>query len=377
MRRKKSPAMIFAKGFAQSFLLIAFLLLVGFGSYKATMFYYSIEGAPENSKANELIKEIVSDATVDEISKNLILALDDSTGKISHVALEVLNTRTNNEDIITIPADTAVTLSTDLYQRLSASNSNIPQIVKLADLNQYFEEDYVADYASLIVADMIQSKISYYTSMNEDYFSGMFEQSGDKLVYTDAYKTAMAGRTTEETVKAAIKELYQNANSNLSIHNKEKYVPTYLKINPDYVYSYAYPGETSPEGFLPDTTAGPNMVSAILENETTYNTAQSADSLIPGQEAISSIGYKIQILNGSKINGLAASYQSKLTTAGYTVTGVGNYEGPIVTNTIVKVSTPGLGYDVAGYFKDATVSVESLEDGIDIQIILGTADALN
>lgn len=92
-------------------------------------------------------------------------------------------------------------------------------------------------------------------------------------------------------------------------------------------------------------------------------------------EQISSVGHSIEVLNSTDIAGVAAKWQEKLNAAGFTVSQIGNYETETLTNTKIIVSQAGMGQDLAGQFKNATVEVGSISSGAEIQIIVGTEDA--
>lgn len=84
----------------------------------------------------------------------------------------------------------------------------------------------------------------------------------------------------------------------------------------------------------------------------------------------------IYIYNGSKINGLAAAYREKLSADGYTIAGINNYNGAVLTNTKIITKEEGRGYDLLSYFDDAIIEAGTPPTGADIQIILGTNDRL-
>lgn len=92
-------------------------------------------------------------------------------------------------------------------------------------------------------------------------------------------------------------------------------------------------------------------------------------------EQISSVGHSIEVLNSTDIAGVAAKWQEKLNAAGFTISQIGNYEAETLTNTKIIVSQAGMGQDLAGQFKNATVEVGSISSGAEIQIIVGTEDA--
>lgn len=375
MKKNYSPTHLFFKGFLKSIFIIGFFLLVGFGSYSLTMFYYSFEGVPTSSRASKLIREMVSDGSVDEVSKNLIFSVDNETGEIKELVIEIVNTFTNNIDYITVPTNTQFTLSNELYQKIFAVNSEIPQIIQLSRLKEYFDEDYVYVYGILMVEDLLEVDISYYTSMSKDYFNTIFEDDGNREVLLEEYKNMVASINTEEAAKEYIKKYYKEITSNLSIRNKQSYINTYLQVDPEYIYFHSLIGEQRSNSFIVDTDASSQMIAEIISNDNTYS--KRWDEKIMQQTLISSKESSIQILNGSNITGLAAEFQSKLTEEGYHIIGIGNYNDTPIATTKIIVNSNGLGQDLADYFYEPMIMTEELPEGIDIQIIIGTADKTN
>ncbi len=91
-------------------------------------------------------------------------------------------------------------------------------------------------------------------------------------------------------------------------------------------------------------------------------------------EQISSVGHTIEVLNSTDTAGVAAGWQETLNAAGFDVTSIGNYETETLTNTKIIVSQEGMGQDLLQYFPNATIEVGSIDSGVEIQIIIGTAD---
>ena len=86
----------------------------------------------------------------------------------------------------------------------------------------------------------------------------------------------------------------------------------------------------------------------------------------------------IQITNGSKINGLAAAYKEKLEKDGLYVMGVGDFTGEVQKTTTIYVRRRKWGRYLKDYFKNPTIQeADALTNGADIEIVLGTEDALN
>ena len=93
------------------------------------------------------------------------------------------------------------------------------------------------------------------------------------------------------------------------------------------------------------------------------------------KKARSSKGKKILVLNGSRITGLAGTTQEKLVADGFDVPEVGDYTEEVLTQTKIIVTKKGMGQDLASYFKNPEIEVGTVEEGYDIEIILGTVDA--
>lgn len=375
--KKKTPARIFLYSFLKSFILIGILIVVGFGSYKATMLYYAIEGPPENEKTKELIMDIVSDAKVEPVGKNLIFSQNENTGEIEHIILEITNTYTNNIDYVTMPLDTKFTLGNEFYQRLFAIHSDIPQIIQLSELHHYFEGDSAFEYGELILEELLGIEISYYSFMESEYFNTIFEDKDGLLRYTDQWKERISKIVSEEDMKDLLEEIYENGNSNLAIRNKEKYIPTYLEVELEYIYFYRLFATENPENISESIMNGTMMLEDIINNEEPHKSVQKTNDGAAGQSHVSSKGYNIRILNGSGITGLASHYKDRLIEYGYTVISIGNYSEMSLTNTKIVVAAEGLGYDLTEYFKEAEVQVGEVEEGVDIQIILGKLDNMN
>lgn len=92
-------------------------------------------------------------------------------------------------------------------------------------------------------------------------------------------------------------------------------------------------------------------------------------------EPISSVGHTIEVLNSTDTAGVAAGWQEKLNNAGFNVTQIGNYETETLTGTRIIVTQEGMGQDLVGQFRNATVEVGTISSGVEIQIIIGTDDA--
>ena len=165
---------VFVKGFLQAIFVIVCMILCGVGGFFGTRFYYSKKADKENSaKAADMI----GDAQIDEVSKNLIYVWNEDKGRISSCVLEVFDTNNKKLDYITIPTSGQITISADMYKKLYQVNQEIPQVFTLSKLCSYFDkgDDTSFGYGVLILEDYFDIDVSYYTVISEDVFEEMFE----------------------------------------------------------------------------------------------------------------------------------------------------------------------------------------------------------
>ena len=164
----------------------------------------------------------------------------------------------------------------------------------------------------------------------------------------------------------------------LTVYNKIGYIECYEKMNVDYFHYWGVPGTFNNKVFTVDTKAAKEFITKLADSTKSYSEPQQglqAASSANGKKVKSSKGLSIIVLNGSRINGLAAATQTELTTAGFTVKEIGDYTEETLIQTRIIVKQKGLGNDLAGYFNNPEVVTGEVREGFDIEIILGTADA--
>ena len=396
--KKKSIAKVFILSLLKSILGIAIIIAVGFASYKISYMVLSNNSENVGTSSNE-IKDIVEKAQTDEISKNLIYVSNDN--KISHLMLEICNTKTNNMDYITIPVGTDYTIPTEMYQKLSTVNQEIPQIIRIGRLKQYFQNDEDAyGYGDLIIEKILGVKISYYTVLDQETYLNHYsrrnievkfkplslaESSSEKSV-TVTEKINVASRSyvnqlkdikgNQNEIAEFIKDQYERVDSNLTVYNKIGYVESYEKMDPDLIHYWGIPGKYSDKIFAVDTKASKSFINNLVNNTITYTQAQVFNK-VAKTSTKSSKGKSIIVLNGSQIGGLATAAKTTLTNAGYKVKKIGDYTAATLTQTKIIVKEDGVGKDLVKYFSNPVVETGTVDTGYDIKIIIGTADANN
>lgn len=413
---KKNAVMFFFKSLLKSILVIVSILAVGVISYKVSYEYLSkqLEAGKLDVQEKEL-ETILDQAKTDEISKNLIYVVNDKQ-KITHMLLEICNTKTYNMDYITIPVNTDYTIPAKMYQKLCVVDEEIPQIVRLSKLRKYFadlEDAQAYGYAELIMEKMLKTDISYFTVISQDIYDLHYQEQEMTTQYTKvlAGTSKQAAASPDATAKSQnysssvtmkvavlsesftnqlddlgddeakimsyIKEQYKQdgMQSNLTVYNKIGYIEAYMKMKTSLYRYWGLPGEYSGKLFRIDMASAAKFIKKLENNTETYTEPQSQEEAVPAKKQISSKGKKIIILNGSKISGLAASKQTELADAGFTVPKVGDYTQEVLTRTRIIVSKKRMGTDLTAYFKDPELVVGETPNGYDIEIILGTVDA--
>ncbi len=381
-KKKATPFHVFIQVFFRTMGILLLMLLVGFISYYITLSYYRANEIPVDDNVKEKVLDIVSDAKVTEVAKNLICITDKQGKEIKHMFLEVFNTNTSNLDYITLPIDNDITLSNDLYQRLYAANEEVPQVIKLSHLNKYFEKSTVFEYAEIIVGELLDTEISFYTIMPQSQFKDIFRikkgltdgSTCEIISYQKKFWKICRSLSTTEEISDYIEKVYEEGMaSNISLKNRKKYADAYMKLQKSKVHFYPAFIKKDDRGTFFDEEATANMLAGILKGSDRYYKKWNRDAKLANAEP--SFDKNIYIANGANITGLASTYREILTNAGYNITGIGNYDGDILTNTKILVKEEATGYDLLSYFQDAEIEIAELSEGMDIEIILGTKDA--
>ena len=99
------------------------------------------------------------------------------------------------------------------------------------------------------------------------------------------------------------------------------------------------------------------------------------------EEKISSMGYKILVLNSTRVSGLAKKWMEKLKSEGFTDIATGNYSAAREEETKIYVPSANMGDDLLVYFNNATIEIGALSSGMDVSaegveifIVIGATD---
>lgn len=152
------------------------MIICGVGGYFGSRLYFTKK---QEKKEEKQAQDMIDDAQLDTISKNLIYVWDEEKGRITDCVLEVFNTEEHKMDYITIPTSGQITISSDMYKKICLVNSEIPQVFKLSKLCNYFEDgdDNAYGYGVLVLEDFFNIDISYYTVVDAKVFDEAFESN--------------------------------------------------------------------------------------------------------------------------------------------------------------------------------------------------------
>jgi len=287
LRRKAKK--IFIEGILQSFFIVVILLGAGVLGYQTTMHYWK----PAKEEAvvaykEKPVPESITEASIDDVSKNLIYSYNEDTKEINKIILEIFHCENKQMTYITIPMRTQFTMSNDLYRKLVLVHPAIPQIMKLSAMTRYFDSETVFDYGVLIVEDLLDIDISYYTAIPKATYDTIFaegtasttvegekggaeEQTTEQMVpveiFTDEYTDFLKSIQTAEELSTYIEEIYPSFRSNLSLFDKMNYLESYCKTPQSNISFELIKGNDLNHAFVIDN----KLATQRLEKLTTKN----------------------------------------------------------------------------------------------------------
>jgi len=241
---RKSARKIFAKGFLKSLLFFILFATITLGSYKLVMHFYG----PSDFDIIEIIPSVnkqttITVASIDDVSKHLIYCVDEETGDITKLILEIFDCENVMLYYITIPIKTQLTLSDSLHRELVLIKPSIPGFLKLSAITGYLPRETVYDYGVLMIEELLNIQISYYTVVPQSIYNSVFEteiikqkansvqSSGESFpreVLSDGFLEHLHTINTESGLRSYIEELYTKVSSNLSYKDKLNYMDSYL-----------------------------------------------------------------------------------------------------------------------------------------------------
>jgi len=249
---KKSAGKIFTVQFIKSLFFIVLFIGIIIFCYRAIMQYYGINDTDDTSTISPIDNKQSTKliASIDDISKHLIFSVDEDTGAIKKLVLEIFNCETHRMVFITIPIKTQFTLSDSLYHDLILVKPSIPQFLKISAISSYFPKEAMYEYGVLMIEDLLNIQISYYSVVPESLYETVFETDPMGEVFSDNFIEFLHTITTEDDLRNYLENIYTLISSNLSLEDKFNYIESYLS---DVSISFeVIAGEDSNSAYLVD-----------------------------------------------------------------------------------------------------------------------------
>lgn len=369
--QKKGMFQIFLKTFLKALGIIVMLLAIGIVSYFLTMlFHKTTERVERSTKYKHVI-----DVNPSSESSNLIYSVDSDTREVKAVVLELFDKETGNLDYVTIPNKTQIELSSQEYQTYLEASELLPQIVTMKDINEYFAGDVAYEYGILFLQAELDVEIGYFTAMETTEFNKRFVKKENAFVPRDEYLDTVAEKKDVRGMEEFIEKEWDVVISDITLSQKKQYAEAFLKVNREYIYAHrAYAEEIKGKATL-DAKQTTQLIRKIWESEPRTQSQKGVGGAGTTSALQKIKGKTIQITNGSRINGLAASFQTKFTEDGLTVLGVGDYGGEIQQETVIYAKKKSWAKCLKGYFKNPRVEqAPALTNGADIEVVLGLDD---
>lgn len=416
--------------------VLALMVVIAVASFEGVTYYltgslYDLrELAGDSDDIINMGSDDVQETNVDETNIQSALFFVDSTdnGK-EYIALNMLNTKTYVLDILLIPSNAQVTVSQDILKDIQQEMPETKNTVNLSDVSRAFgDEKY--DMISSILENVTGLTIDGYDVMTQEQFTSFLDmvdaveyQVDDDFTYRDAdgvlqvieggqteidseeavaLITYLDGTETEESSRLERTNVYLQSffstlfeeNSGSEIYRKYANLvqssdnrdlsdeeQIFNRLDPENITIRILQGSEADGVFTVDSQMVQLQISTLAqqaENTSSSDSQDESDSSESSSQTDTTSGtdskdYSIELYNSAYVSGLAAEWEAYLEEEGYTISLVDSYqeEGPLSTTRII-VTEEGMGEDLLTYFPDATIEVDEIDTGGDIQIYIGT-----
>ncbi len=327
-------------------------------------------------------------------------------------------------DIISIPRDTYTEFSSEEKAKLNKIGIYPPDMMKYNAVHSYTKDALGTEFMIEHITDNFGIKIDYYAKVNLKGFRDIVDAIGGvefdvpvDMVYSDPLqnlyinvpkgKRVLTGKEAEGVVRyrsgyvggdlkrlevqqdfmvAMFKKLLSfetiitkpmeilriiisNVETNFKLTDAPKYVEYLPKLSLDKFNTHTMPIDedklTQSTYVIPDKDKLTKLVNEIFYGDRLFT--------IEGKDAV--YNKEIEVLNGSKINGLAGKTKEKLTELGFNVTSYGTYQDDgegFMNETRIKVKAGINIEELEKHFENPSVEYTlKKSDLYDIQIIIG------
>lgn len=206
-------------------------------------------------KQNEVLS-IENNSNLKDSIVTLILKRGEE--EIDTFLIQVLNTTSGKLFIMTIPSNTRITMSNELYTKMQGEISLIPQMLTLNTLNEFVSGKKEEELAVELIEELLDIYLDSYVIISDSYFEQWFiETDFDReVVYQLSEKTKknLLEPVTKRSMKLLLDKLYKDSSNSFSVP-KEKilpYIEVYENLKNSDIIAELLPGELTNAAYLPD-----------------------------------------------------------------------------------------------------------------------------
>ena len=417
--------------------VLVLMAAIAVGSFEGVTYYLtgsftSVKKAVKEETDQSETQDTTTDTVMDNKNmENTIVFVHDDVNNKDYTALNMYDTKTKAMDVLLLPCDAQVSVSSELLKEIKNTMTDAGSSVNMAEVSRTFGDRKYEMFAK-IIEDISGVKVSGYDVISSTNFkkllnaaSGVTYHFNNAISYRDTQnilQTIDAGDAVLDGEKAYALFTYMDGTDGEESSRLERvntyltsYMEAILSKNSASAFAKKYDslvtsegknGRTSTEDVLKNLTTDALtirimqgseskgiftldsqkvklQVSALAKQAESYNQSGSSKNSAgsTGTTATdatgsteSSKGCSIEIYNAAYVSGLAGQWESYLEGEGYSISLVDSYqdEGPL-SQTRINVTQEGMGQDLLTYFPDAEITVvDSISTGGDIQIYIGT-----
>lgn len=250
--KKSTPGQIFLKGFIRSMIFIAAFCAVAFISYLITYRMYDT-GKLELDATKSILGNQSGKKEHVTVCRNLIYEVNAKDGTIQAMVLEIYDTQAQTLDYITIPRILTVSLSTDLFRRISTVNPDVPQNVMIKHLVNYFKDTSSYEYGEIFIGDAFGTDITYYTALSRKHFQKIFKRNAEgTFIFRKGMQNKLSSLTDEKELRTFMTKMYQRCSTDCNLASRAAYVSDYQGLSRENISFHRLAGQTDETGFHAD-----------------------------------------------------------------------------------------------------------------------------
>ena len=268
-------------------LSIVMLISTGIGCYVGIVNLFGVEVKLDGSSMDS--KVIATDILLDRQVCNLIYSVNTKSYEIDSVILEFFDSDSGKMDYVTVPSNTKLVISGELFKKLTQYGYGLKdKVLSLRKLIEVFGTENAYQFGQMVLEDVLGIKISYYTVFSNNvivkYFvktPSTFYLAVDKKVKEfdyDMYKLSETYITktnrVENDITALINQGYKDLRSNFSLSNKLSYLQGYKKAQIELIYYWHVVGKEEYNQFILDKEVNTKLFKYISKTRTQYKIAQ-------------------------------------------------------------------------------------------------------